>query len=1840
MKDNNNNVNRPSKGLHTDSSPIDQPKGTYRYAKNAVLESREGDVGFISNELSNKVCALLPQGYIPIGKTYMTGGEVALFLVKEDETLSEIGILTENCKYETVVNTDLGFKISNQIDATYKLRRGCERTVYFVEEGNKPRIFNFDDLESFQDNSGNWVANKFNLFKTYDEIPSFSNIEIEESGQLPPGSYNFAIQYLDEDFNPTEWINTTDTIIIYNDNTASKSFKDVRGSTNKITDYQDYGATNKSIKLTLDNLDKNFTYYRIAVIESNNGSGQVSRVIYSQEVSTEVNTYIYTGSNAFVEGTEEEIQQFNNVIDRARHIEQIENRLILGDVKGKQLNFCRLQKYASKIKANLVTQQIILNDTEFKDNPKRGQVHNEKVGYMPGEIYSFGIVWVFKDGTTSPVYHIPGRNPEYGSEMSSENSSQSSVYLANNSCSGEDFWGYDSQGQALTGQPIRHHRFPLRSEVNKPLLVKEGTSSEIQTNTLFLDITGDIANPPVTEESLEYQVNYTVGGASFQKTLFIDVTNYDPEEGLVGVVVDSSIEEIVFTSVTEIPTGGGAGVDPSTNSTLTYTPRIEDSTTVLEDSIYTAEIFGIEFSNIDLPSEEDLNGEEIVGYHIVRNERTETEKTILDTGLITPLIDEKEPGVDKFVAFGHLRPNKQDPDGLKKDIFGLFHPEHRFRQKEYTGVTELIQEGSYVLSQKNISDEIVQDVQAGTSYDSSVNKRRERDSDGFDLHVMTRHNLVDYVRAERLLANSNEIEDIFYLDTLFNKTVTDTSGTRKDVFNMSGDNKTGIVQLNKELDAEEIKNNLPLVVMKRSLANPYGNFRVLPYYKENLNIFTLNQAENNFATVFNGDSYISSFRYVSSCFYDLRLRSRRRKKGILNFVIGYLAIITGALLVATGVGVAAGIAVAGLGVSQLATGFKKYQAAKVYQDLYEQGLQNTVDDDDTEDIFGPNPEDDEIQWFTDVLTNVWLESNVNMNWRQGNTIGLTDFLPSPDGYDENQINTYAIEKVTNIDPGADGGRTYQGYPKAEIYEVNLDYFRRNKQKTFTHLALEYDCCSKCLEEFPHRIHYSEQSFQEELTDNYRTFLPNNYRDLEGETGHINNIFRIQNNLYLHTEEALWHLPQNIQERVTGVILSFIGTGDFFSIPPRKVLDDETGNSAGTQHKWGMIKTPHGVFFVSENQNIVYKFNGNNLEPISNLGEFSWFKNNITVEQDEQYYDLNTKQYPYRDNPSNKFGTGYIITYDSRFERVLVTKKDFTFSPGQIDTNTPYEICVDNGNLIVHENVEDTVAQEEGDGWSYTGINENCELEFERVTTETIQVEKTTSIPNEADIHVFYDTSGSFGSIGGDCLNDIDEAIDNWLASYATENPNWTGNVYKYEDDTERWLNYASIIESTTYAGQDISTKDIIVISFCNEATPVYHNSVLDSPIENPTVDFINDYNNFITLQSQYKSFLGINYPIVFGEDAGNCGGSGGGSLPSSKNFLLHSIAALYGTEMTASQIAEELSNQNPGFTNEEWEQLKTDLQSFNPYPDDGLINYGWIGKWDRAADEDGNVISSVQFQEDIEELLAGTTTITLEPVEVETLEYKTIPGRIINDPVLLDCSWTKSFNLKFNCWVSYHDYFPNFYVNSPDRLYSWRYGNDNLWVHNVEHSYQTYYGELKDYVVEYVSLSNPLQTRIWNHIRLITEATKFDKIVQYAVDQRFITFNQAILYNTRQNSGLLNLVCKDTQDNPEDYLLQQIQSKESVSIINKNEKDWTINDFRDMVSNYNIPMFLKDKNSVQGSEFYDKVLNTNAIDLDKDWTNQEPFRDKYLIIRLIFNTFGDTKLVLNYSIENENISHR
>ena len=72
-----------------------------------------------------------------------------------------------------------------------------------------------------------------------------------------------------------------------------------------------------------------------------------------------------------------------------------------------------------------------------------------------------------------------------------------------------------------------------------------------------------------------------------------------------------------------------------------------------------------------------------------------------------------------------------------------------------------------------------------------------------------------------------------------------------------------------------------------------------------------------------------------------------------------------------------------------------------------------------------------------------------------------------------------------------------------------------------------------------------------------------------------------------------------------------------------------------------------------------------------------------------------------------------------------------------------------------------------------------------------------------------------------------------------------------------------------------------------------------------------------------------------------------------------------------------------------------------------------------------------------------------------------------------------------------------------------------------------------------------------------------------------------------------------------------------------------------MRTDFDNPIWLKDWESVKAVYPIDKVLNESTMDKDKDWMEREPFRDKYLLVRLIFDNKNDIKLLTNHTIASE-----
>lgn len=1951
------NVEVPSTGMVTDISILNSPKGSYKYSLNSVLETDRGDLGYLSNEESNKEYTQIPEGFSIIGKCYTINNEVVLFLVNPNTNVSEIGILDDKGNYTTYVNDSnttnkedkLNFSIVHQIQATYRLRRGCDRNIYWTDGFNKPRVINLDALHNYKNENAEFISSKFNIFKTIDKLPQLdeSSLQVLEGyGQLKPGSYSILVQYLDSDFNPTQFIELVNNIIIY-EQSFNTEYGEIEGSIHIDSTEDKYQSlitreTNKAIKVNILENSKNFNfkYLRYAFVEYTSGTGQASRVNLSEPLPLENTEFTYTGNNAATSGSLEEIKLFGEDlnIETAKHIEQIDNRLILANIESKQINVQRLQKYASKIKADCRVRPINLNtlgerknNYNNKSNPKHPLVNSNGVGYQPGEIYAFGIVYIYKDGTTSPVFHIPGKStgdrykdvvyePGQGIyPMSNVNNESSTRYVNTSNCDNFDYWGKDGEGLSLNNKKVRFHRFPTRQELGLSMITQSAntTSNSYNTRVNILQVIGNLKSSVVCNEGdtsctpyqaipFTIELKYNLNGIEKIQSLDINpddsnintinisdlflesdnITDYELKyydgNNINGIVLQTSVKTNPEFKQLLKDTYGSSYVDPgidysienkiyvAENSEIKFAfYEALDSTTLNENNLY-SNIFGIKFSNIEIPNKEDI-GVEIIGYQIVRLDRELNDYTVVDTGVITPISK-----YNNKVAFSTLTPEvKRDGDTnreyhvdkyISKDKFNIISLKHRFLNLTPDSSTKIKEVGSYG-SERILGQAILlQDVLDGSSADGISTTKGTGDDDGWTLKNIFRFNKVKYEEASTkpidldLNKNSN-LEFRFYNLNPVNY-ATDILGTT-DIYNTSTDERALILNTkNGDLDFYKEKNRFPYVYFIKEHDTFYSNFRNRAYQLCDSRVFKTNTCE-----VFGGDTYLSPLRFSSMQYmttYQAIRRSsqsfwKRWLKPLGSVVAGLaLAVFTGgsSLLIAAGTLMALGGITLGI-----ASNIEMNKFREVYTKKWSEGLSRVCRDLFAQWLFvNPNQpqgweqqlpyRDDTIGWLTDSIGDIWLESPINANLRISPKAELTYLKPQTKYPEHDNLSLMdashvfhgkigetslfkwraekawmysdkALEnnkkeillytkKITKQkdNPTQKSDTDYVGVPVPTFYFINPDYNYIKRLKYFYHLPLSFDFCSKCIEKFPHRIHYSEQSFQEERTDNYTKFLPNNYRDIEGETGEITNVFRLNSNLYIHTEEALWLQPRSYQERITDQIVSFIGTGSFFEIPPQKIIDDETGQSAGTTHKWASLKTPMGYFFVSENQGKIYQFDGKYPKPISDLGMSNWFERNIKIKQDFEYFKNKKEKYPFRNNPSNINGSGYISTYDNINNRVIFSKKDSFINLNAYGKD--FEISNKDNNLIIFPNISRIISEKSQDNWRYLGI-ENGQMKFIRDVVKTRKEKRLVreNIFKDVDYILF---RYNFSEANGKDLDTRTQVIEPFVSRIF----GWGKTTNEEGLHLSKYIKWGG--DNTGYG------REMILLNL---------------------KEFKKDYPDLKEFKFTCRAFwyalrgdgnMNMNAqaykggcPVHIGTNTNFCNTENNrvqnlkviSTIP-----LLEDVKINYNQSNTSTPSAFEFRIDGG------------ELQGEYNFPTENIVTRN-------NSNIEGDLVGTFTYNIEKGELSwegkgsGGHIPPTTREVEIEVdveyidYEYLYLDGEIVDVNNIENNSWTISYSLVNSSWISYHNYNPNIYINIPNRFFSWVYGNNNIWEHNIKGSYQTFYNKHYPHIIEYVINNNPGLTKITNTLQFQTEAKTYNENIKSYVDDLYTTFNKAVLYNTRQCSGLINLQVKDLELYDEDYMLSQVYTtNNNVSIIDRTERDWYLNDFRDYRIDYNQPIWNND------SCYHFKILNEQSISYSKDWTQQESFRDKYLGVRLIFDKFANKKLITNLLLDVSQVS--
>ena len=198
------------------------------------------------------------------------------------------------------------------------------------------------------------------------------------------------------------------------------------------------------------------------------------------------------------------------------------------------------------------------------------------------------------------------------------------------------------------------------------------------------------------------------------------------------------------------------------------------------------------------------------------------------------------------------------------------------------------------------------------------------------------------------------------------------------------------------------------------------------------------------------------------------------------------------------------------------------------------------------------------------------------------------------------------------------------------------------------------------------------------------------------------------------------------------------------------------------------------------------------------------------------------------------------------------------------------------------------------------------------------------------------------------------------------------------------------------------------------------------------------------------------------------------------------------------------------------------------------------------------------------------------------------------------------------------------------------------WTHLLNISnYNTFYGRIEPYIIEY-PLAYKYQDELLQNVVDYTKAYEYLPIPDgvFNINTRIETndkwFNKAVIYNTQQSSGVLELVAKPL-NNLQAYNQYPIFNADSKTITyTKSDNFYQYNTFWALEKSSQVPLF----NTTCESLSIDKIVNQENMDYGLRSFKKATIRAKDVKIRHILDNTSTTHLVSQFIIAPSQISYK
>lgn len=371
------------------------------------------------------------------------------------------------------LDTDgFNFSLNNPLEIDAQSSYDGSVNLIFNDNRNIPRLVNsrFSVLQNntyeVVDRIGNNDTNLYDseqfdldtsLYKRVNTIPTITFNSVLPSGNLKVGNYVIYIKYADADGNETDFVGESGIISCF-----------IGGDRDPFSidgGFRDQLAS-KSISLTVSDIDSSYDYIKVYYTRSTSDVDS-NRVVTAHEIDRKFPVR-NNSCNVIITGSEEtkdipvsDINIQYSIIDKAKSQTVCQNMLFLGnsckpDMMYKDLSdiSLRLLPYLIESDSERFIGKTSYDYSDLSDQSYSHEYYNtlniyNKVGYWNEEIYRFGVVYITKDGSLSPVYNIRGKNgiPKF-EELQS-------AYLQS------DLWKYENNEKVRNYIPIDESTFDI-----------------------------------------------------------------------------------------------------------------------------------------------------------------------------------------------------------------------------------------------------------------------------------------------------------------------------------------------------------------------------------------------------------------------------------------------------------------------------------------------------------------------------------------------------------------------------------------------------------------------------------------------------------------------------------------------------------------------------------------------------------------------------------------------------------------------------------------------------------------------------------------------------------------------------------------------------------------------------------------------------------------------------------------------------------------------------------------------------------------------------------------------------------------------------------------------------------------------------------------------------------------------------------------------------------------------------------------------------------------------------------------------------------------------------------